>query len=249
MERLPAQAGAWLQWQGRRRRARASPLPPPLFPLLTCPPPTLLPHLQHAERESRAYAAAMVTVARIQAERGEDEEGGAPDPVLAATCLNEAREAEGLPPVEVPGAAAAAAAAAASAASRVLGGTEEEEEEEEEEEKQAEQRTAGLRSSSSSSGGGGSSSSSSSSSGAMDSPRARKAAAAAAAAHAAANPPAPRKRLTAVLFADSNTHVLLTGDAGGRVDVYRVQGVALPGEELDTTARVDALLAALKTLA
>jgi hypothetical protein len=35
--------------------------------------------------------------------------------------------------------------------------------------------------------------------------------------------PAPKK-LSCVLFAD-NTHVLLTGDASGRVDVYRLMGL------------------------
>lgn len=39
-------------------------------------------------------------------------------------------------------------------------------------------------------------------------------------------PGAPPKKLSCVLFAD-NTHVLLTGDATGRVDVFRLTG--LPG--------------------
>jgi hypothetical protein len=34
----------------------------------------------------------------------------------------------------------------------------------------------------------------------------------------------PRKKLSCVLFAD-NTHVLLTGDASGNVDVYRLVGM------------------------
>ena len=34
----------------------------------------------------------------------------------------------------------------------------------------------------------------------------------------------PRKKLSCVIFAD-NTHVLLTGDANGAVDVYRIQGL------------------------
>jgi hypothetical protein len=34
----------------------------------------------------------------------------------------------------------------------------------------------------------------------------------------------PRKKLSCVLFAD-NTHVLLTGDSQGHVDVYRVVGI------------------------
>ena len=35
----------------------------------------------------------------------------------------------------------------------------------------------------------------------------------------------PRKRLTCVMFADTNTQVLVTGDTTGRVDVYRVVGL------------------------
>lgn len=38
-------------------------------------------------------------------------------------------------------------------------------------------------------------------------------------------PGPPPKRLSCVLFAD-NTHVLLTGDASGRVDVYRLMGLS-----------------------
>ncbi len=41
----------------------------------------------------------------------------------------------------------------------------------------------------------------------------------------APDPPPPKKKFTAVLFADSNTHVLLTGDTSGRVDVYRLMGI------------------------
>ena len=139
--------------------------------------------------------------------------------MLVATCLNEAREAEGLPPVEVP-------VMAAALSSRPTAGGESTEEEGEE-----------YKSDSASKMGGSALAS------AAATPRARKAAAV-----APAPPPAPRKRFTAVLFADSNTHVILTGDAGGRVDVYRVQGVAFPGEELDTTAKAEALAAAVKSL-
>lgn len=39
----------------------------------------------------------------------------------------------------------------------------------------------------------------------------------------------PRKKLSCVLFAD-NTHVLVTGDSSGRVDVYRVVGLQRPAE-------------------
>jgi WD40 repeat protein len=37
--------------------------------------------------------------------------------------------------------------------------------------------------------------------------------------------PPPRKPLTSVLFADTNSQILLTGDATGRVDVYRIVGL------------------------
>jgi hypothetical protein len=50
----------------------------------------------------------------------------------------------------------------------------------------------------------------------------------------------PRKKLSCVLFAD-NTHVLLTGDASGAVDVFRIQGiVGVGGNEdvLSTTTSV-----------
>ncbi len=187
--------------------------------------------MQHSEREARALAAAMLSVARIQAERGEDEEGTPPDPQLVAACLTEAREAEGLPPVELPegapGATPSASATPRGSSSSSYDSAEEEEGE----------------------GGSGAAAAAAAAAGsARSSPRARKEAAARAAAAAATPPPAPRKRFTAVLFADSNTHVLLTGDASGRVDVYRVQGVAFPGEELDTSAKVEALQGALRTL-
>lgn len=39
----------------------------------------------------------------------------------------------------------------------------------------------------------------------------------------------PRKKLSCVLFAE-NTHVLVTGDSSGRVDVYRVVGLAQPAD-------------------
>ncbi len=179
----------------------------------------------------------MKQVARIQAERGEDEEGLPPDPALVASCLAEAREAEGLPPLAIPvdagaGGGGAAAAAASRPRPRGLSGSESTEEEEEEGVGGGEKRgdASGRRE-------------------APASARSGTATGAKAPAPPAEPPKAPRKRLTAVLFADSNTHVLVTGDSSGRVDVWRVQGVAFPGEETDTSARVDALHAALKTLA
>jgi hypothetical protein len=42
----------------------------------------------------------------------------------------------------------------------------------------------------------------------------------------------PQKKLSCVLFA-SNTHVLVTGDAGGRVDVYRIVGLSSSVENSD----------------
>jgi hypothetical protein len=44
--------------------------------------------------------------------------------------------------------------------------------------------------------------------------------------------PPPRKRLTCVIFADTNTQVLVTGDTTGRVDVYRIVGL---DDVMDTT--------------
>jgi WD40 repeat protein len=58
-------------------------------------------------------------------------------------------------------------------------------------------------------------------------------------------PPPPRKRLTCVLFADSNTQVLLTGDDRGRVDVYRVVG--LSGQE-DADLQLELLRGVVSTL-
>lgn len=46
----------------------------------------------------------------------------------------------------------------------------------------------------------------------------------------------PRKKFSTVLFAD-NTHVLLTGDSSGNVDVYRIVGLgATPGHDEDLLA-------------
>jgi hypothetical protein len=47
----------------------------------------------------------------------------------------------------------------------------------------------------------------------------------------------PRKKLSCVLFA-SNTHVLLTGDAGGRVDVYRISGLMPSVDSADVAGGV-----------
>lgn len=197
---------------------------------------------QRAEKEARALASALETVKRIQFERGEDEETMVEDPELLRKVLSGARAEEGLPPLPEDLAAAAAAAAPTSQKDG-QDGDDEDGADEYGGDSWGESKTGGSGSKGSGGGGGakvaavkfigvgGGGSASSPSVAAVTE-----------------DPPAPRKKLTCVLFADSNTHVLLTGDSSGRVDVYRLQGVAYPNEDTDTSGRVDSLMAAISTL-
>lgn len=52
----------------------------------------------------------------------------------------------------------------------------------------------------------------------------------------------PRKQLTCVLFAATNTHILLTGDSTGKVDVYRLVGLPHAyeaGQDVSTSSPAD----------
>lgn len=234
----------WASYLSKLVRAFfAPPLPsPPFSPLtLTQTPllsstPSLPLFYQRAEKEARALASALETVKRIQFERGEDEETMVEDPELLRKVLSGARAEEGLPPLPEDLAAAATAAAPTSQKDG-QDGDDDDGTDEYGGDTWGESKTGGSGSKGAKAaavkfigaGGGGSAS-----------PTLTAA--------VAEDPPAPRKKLTCVLFADSNTHVLLTGDSSGRVDVYRLQGVAYPNEDTDTSGRVDSLMAAISSL-
>lgn len=165
---------------------------------------------------------------RIRLERGDDDDDEPPEPELVEAELTKARIAEGLLPPAVVGAA---------------GGDDGKSDDEDGKAGGSEgRRRRGSRGKAGEGKGDAS-------------PDADADAAAAAAATAAPpqlppQPLPPRKRLTCVLFGDTNTHILLTGDASGRVDVYRVLGIAAPGSSVaaapDEDDSVDASVAALQ---
>jgi len=158
---------------------------------------------------------------RILSERGEDEEDSGSDPELMRSLLADARKEQGLPPLPED-----LAADLAASSKQKQNSLDEDNTDDEDSEPAGASPTSALRNS-------------------ITSP---PLAATVAGPPTAQTPPAPRKRLTCCLFADSNTHVLLTGDSGGRVDVYRLEGVSYPGEEGDSSGRVDALLQSIASL-
>ncbi len=154
-------------------------------------------NLQRAEKEALALEVAQKEVRRIKLERGEDEdEKGEDDAELLKTALAVARAAEGLVPTPDPLASPLSPPPSARPAS-ASGGW----------------------------GGGGGEGEEAAAATAAAAAAAAATAAAAAPPQRVADPPPPKKRFTSVLFADSNTHVLVTGDTSGRVDVYRLRGI------------------------
>ena len=202
------------------------PLPPSLF----LPPSSLLPYfylpppLQAAEKEERIQRASTEKVKAVLAERGDDEE---PEPELIAQCINEARVAEGLLPLPVAG-------SGVNGVRKIKSLKEDDEEEEGDDETHG-----GMTSSAPSRAVVGGISSSVSASAAAD---------LTAATGPSPSPPPPRKVLTCVLFADTNTHVLLTGDDRGRVDVYRVVGLGGGAAEADVYGQHELLRSVVQTL-
>ncbi len=171
----------------------------------------------------------------ILAERGDDEE---PEPELIAQCINDARVAEGLLPLPVAGNGARNNNNNNAAAHRESKSQKEDDEDEGGDDSHGGGGAAAAAAASMPTRGGGEISLTDSASGAD----------LIAATGLPPPPPPPRKVLTCVLFADTNTHVLLTGDDRGRVDVYRVVGLGGGAAEADVYGQHELLRSVIQTL-